>query len=76
MTTTDLDLTARAIVADGKRILAADETQGTLTKRLAWGGREDNVPAAQRAFYHRARGDAAAANGQYSCAMEAPSAVA
>jgi fructose-bisphosphate aldolase class I len=42
----------------------------------AWGGREDNVPAAQRAFCHRARGDAAAANEQYSSAMEAPSAAA
>jgi fructose-bisphosphate aldolase class 1 len=126
MTTTDLDLTARAIVAGGKGILGADETPGTLTRRLAavpgivflsggqdhvtathdlcqinqqrdstpwtltfsygralqdealaaWGGRGDNVPAAQRAFYHRARGDAAAANGQYSYAMEAPSAAA
>jgi fructose-bisphosphate aldolase, class I len=31
----DLDITARALVADGKGILAADETPGTLTKRLA-----------------------------------------
>lgn len=33
--TTTLDETARAIVADGKGILAADETVPTLTKRLA-----------------------------------------
>src|SRR5262245_59331293 len=35
MTTTTLYETARAIVAGGKGILAADETPGTLTKRLA-----------------------------------------
>jgi fructose-bisphosphate aldolase, class I len=35
MTTTDLEITARSIVADGKGILAADETVPTVTKRLA-----------------------------------------
>jgi fructose-bisphosphate aldolase class I len=35
MTATTLDETARAIVADGKGILAADETPATLTPRLA-----------------------------------------
>jgi fructose-bisphosphate aldolase class I len=35
MRTTELEITARALVADGKGILAADETPGTLTKRLA-----------------------------------------
>jgi fructose-bisphosphate aldolase class I len=35
MTAPNLDETARAIVAGGKGILAADETPGTLTKRLA-----------------------------------------
>jgi fructose-bisphosphate aldolase, class I len=40
-----------------------------------WRGREENVPAAQRAFYHRARCAASAAAGLYSSAMEvAPSA--
>jgi fructose-bisphosphate aldolase class 1 len=29
----DTESTARALVADGKGILAADETPGTLTKR-------------------------------------------
>jgi fructose-bisphosphate aldolase, class I len=33
--TPSLDSTARAIVADGKGILAADETVPTVTKRLA-----------------------------------------
>jgi len=32
---TDLDATARALVADGKGILAADESTGTMDKRLA-----------------------------------------
>jgi fructose-bisphosphate aldolase, class I len=35
-----------------------------------WRGREENVPAAQRAFYHRARCAASAAVGRYSSAME------
>jgi fructose-bisphosphate aldolase, class I len=35
MATTNLDQAARAIVADGKGILAADETPRTLAKRLA-----------------------------------------
>jgi fructose-bisphosphate aldolase class I len=35
MTTTSLEQIARAIVADGKGLLAADETVRTLTKRLA-----------------------------------------
>ena len=35
MTTNHLDETAAALVADGKGILAADETVPTLTKRLA-----------------------------------------
>ena len=34
MTTVDLESTATSLVADGKGILAADETPGTLTKRL------------------------------------------
>jgi fructose-bisphosphate aldolase class I len=34
MTTTDLGSTAQALVADGKGILAADETPPTLTRRL------------------------------------------
>jgi fructose-bisphosphate aldolase class I len=34
MTTNDLESTARALVAGGKGILAADETPGTLTRRL------------------------------------------
>src|SRR5262245_55849078 len=34
MTIADLEKTAKALVADGKGILAADETPGTLTKRF------------------------------------------
>src|ERR1051326_6081940 len=34
MTTFDLEQTAKALVTDGKGILAADETPGTLTKRF------------------------------------------
>lgn len=34
MTITDLASTAQALVAGGKGILAADETPGTLTRRL------------------------------------------
>ena len=34
MTMTDLEITAQALVAGGKGILAADETPGTLTRRL------------------------------------------
>ena len=40
----------------------------------AWAGRDQNVAAAQRAFWHRARCDAAAATGTYSAAMEAAAA--
>src|SRR5262245_5060031 len=35
MTTTELNDTAQALVADGRGILAADETVPTITKRLA-----------------------------------------
>ncbi|MEJ7718379.1 MAG: class I fructose-bisphosphate aldolase [Thermoleophilaceae bacterium] len=34
MTAHELELTARALVAEGKGILAADESTGTVTKRL------------------------------------------
>jgi fructose-bisphosphate aldolase class I len=36
----------------------------------AWQGKSDNVPAGQRAFYHRAKCDSAAASGSYRSAME------
>jgi len=35
-----------------------------------WRGRSENVAAAQRAFYHRARCDSAAATGRYASALE------
>ena len=35
-----------------------------------WRGRGENVSAGQRAFYHRARCDSAAALGQYDSEME------
>jgi fructose-bisphosphate aldolase class I len=36
----------------------------------AWGGQEENVEAAQRAYYHRAKMNSAAATGMYAPAME------
>ena len=36
----------------------------------AWGGKAENVPAAQQAFLHRARANGAAALGTWSMAME------
>ena len=37
----------------------------------AWGGRDQDLPEAQRAFFHRARCNAAAARGRYEPTMEA-----
>jgi fructose-bisphosphate aldolase class I len=45
----DLETTARALVADGKGILAADETPGTLTKRFAALGIE-STPESRRSY--------------------------
>jgi fructose-bisphosphate aldolase, class I len=36
----------------------------------AWGGKEENVEAAQRAFYHRAKMNSAARSGMYAPEME------
>jgi fructose-bisphosphate aldolase class I len=36
----------------------------------AWSGKAENVPAAQRAYYHRAKVTSAARQGKYSPAME------
>jgi fructose-bisphosphate aldolase class I len=36
----------------------------------AWGGKEDNVDAAQRAYYHRAKMNSAARTGMYAPEME------
>jgi fructose-bisphosphate aldolase class I len=36
----------------------------------AWGGKPDNVPAAQRAYYHRAKMNSAARTGMYAPEME------
>jgi fructose-bisphosphate aldolase class I len=49
MTPPGLEITARAIVANGKGILAADETPGTLTKRLSALGIE-STPDTRRAY--------------------------
>lgn len=49
MRTTDLESTALALVADGKGILAADETVPTVTKRL--GARKiESTPYSRRAY--------------------------
>ena len=37
---------------------------------LAWGGEAANVPAAQRAFAHRARMNALAANGEWRAELD------
>jgi fructose-bisphosphate aldolase class I len=49
MAATDLENTARSIVADGKGILAADETPGTLTRRLTARGIE-STPDSRRTY--------------------------
>jgi fructose-bisphosphate aldolase class I len=36
----------------------------------AWGGRPENIPAAQKAYYHRARCNGAARSGRWTEAME------
>ena len=40
------------------------------TPQKTWSGKAENVPAAQRAFFHRARLTASARVGQYSPEME------
>jgi len=40
----------------------------------AWGGKPENVEAAQRAYYHRAKMNSAACTGSYAPAMEAAAA--
>jgi fructose-bisphosphate aldolase class I len=40
----------------------------------AWHGERENVPAAQHAFYHRAKCDSAAALGRYDRTMESEAA--
>jgi fructose-bisphosphate aldolase class I len=47
--TTDLNITARTLVADGRGILAADETPGTLTKRFTALG-IDSTPESRRSY--------------------------
>jgi fructose-bisphosphate aldolase, class I len=49
MSTSDLELTAHSIVANGKGILAADETPGTLTRRFNAHG-IPSTPDSRRAF--------------------------
>jgi fructose-bisphosphate aldolase class I len=49
MTPTDLGSTAQALVADGKGILAADETPGTLTRRLD-ALKIESTPDSRRAY--------------------------
>jgi fructose-bisphosphate aldolase class I len=49
MKTTDLETTARSLVADGKGILAADETVPTVTKRLG-AGKIESTPDSRRAY--------------------------
>ena len=45
MFTSELKEVANALVAKGRGILAADESSGTITKRLAASGKKVTVPA-------------------------------
>jgi fructose-bisphosphate aldolase class 1 len=83
VTTTDLELTARATVAGGKGILAADETPGTLTRRLAavpgivfLSGGQDHVTATHHLCLINQQRDSTPWTLTFSYAMEAPSAAA
>ena len=49
MATVDLESTAQALVADGKGILAADETPTTLTRRFD-ALKIDSTPESRRAY--------------------------
>jgi len=49
MKSTDLETTARSLVADGKGILAADETPSTMTKRLDT-RKIESTPDSRRAY--------------------------
>ena len=49
MATVDLESTAKALVADGKGILAADETPGTLTRRFD-ALKIDSTPESRRTY--------------------------
>lgn len=62
----DLRVTAKAMITEGKGILAMDESNGTCNKRLAKGGEEANLSTAQKLLYDRAKCDGAAHMGKYS----------
>ena len=82
MSSTDLDETAQALVANGKGILAADGGRSPgrsaspsvalcRTKRLKLGmEKPKNFGAGKRAFYHRARCTSAGGRARYSPSME------
>jgi len=44
----ELRATAKAMVTEGKGILAMDESNGTCNKRLAKGGEDANLSTAQK----------------------------
>ncbi len=50
MSTSQLALTARALVAAGKGLLAADESSGTIAKRFGAAGIENTAPTEQETF--------------------------
>ncbi len=74
MNAQELIETARTLVAGDKGLLAMDESNPTCNKRFARlripQTEEANVPAAQRALYHRARCNRAARRGEYNATME------
>ena len=76
MTSHDLESIALRLVADGKGILAADETVPTLTKRFDTLGIQSTEQSRRTyremlALYQRARCNSAASLGRYTAEMEA-----
>ena len=49
---------------------ALDEVVEALRALKAWAGKPENVEAAQRAYYHRAKMNGAARTGMYAPEME------
>ena len=77
MNRTELARIANAMVANNKGILSADESTGTIKKRLdaiklvkAWGGTTASFGAGQKEFARRARLNGLATTGRYSADQE------
>lgn len=79
----ELESTARALVATGKRLFAADESFPTIEKRFqaldspsteenggTWRGSATKAAPAQAALFHRAKCNHLAVQGKYSSDLE------